>query len=258
MRFFKDLWGSLTAGAFYRDISSKSSKQAWGYYLLLLVLIAVIMCLFYGIKSTIMVRQGLEFFAANVKKGVEIDAGRIVNMPRSHKELRFDSWQIYIDTFYTDENAIAGDAEYARPPALFVGPRKAFVMIKRQLVDIDYPESFSGKIDIDLLHRYAKYAIILSFAGGLLLTFILDFIIGLLYITLIISPILLFKFRRLALSYGEAFKAGFYIITLQLVLSTFLMVFGLTVPWSYLWYILLYVLYIGAFVNIETTRQLRS
>jgi hypothetical protein len=204
-----------------------------------------------------MVKQGLEFFSGNVKKGIEIEAGRIVNMPRSHKELRFGHWLIHVDTFYTDEQAIAGDAEYARPPVMFVGPTSAFIIFNRQPIAFNYPESFSGKIDIELLRRYAKYVIIVSFAGGLVISFIFYFIVGLLYITLIISPILLFKFRRSGLGYGEAFKMGLYLGTLVLVLSTLLTLIGLTVPWSYLWYILLYVIYIGALVNIETSRRLR-
>jgi len=257
MSFFRSIWGSLAAGDFYREVSMRPLKQAWGYYLRLLGLIAVIMCLFYGIKFTIMAEQGLEFFSENIKSGIAIESGRIVNMPRSHKELKFSGWLIHIDTFYVNQESIAGDAEYARRPVLFVGPRKAFVVFERQPIGFNYPETFSGEIDIDLLSRYSKYAIILAFVGGLVLTFIINFIIGLLYIALIIAPILLFKFRRLGLAYGEAFKAGLYAITLQLVLSTLLTLVGLDIPWSYLWYILLYVIYTGVFVNIEPARKAR-
>jgi len=200
--------------------------------------------------------EALLFFVENVKN-IEFENGKIVSMPVLPKELRFRNWIIHVNSLYLDKESALKDLDPNCLPALFVGPRMMVIVYDYRPVAISYPKNYSAVHNIETLEGYKIYITILSFLAGLLGMFVYRLITGLLYIFLIITPITLFKFRRRGLAYKGGLKAGLYLVSFQLIISTVLMLMGIYMIWSFLLYILFYIIYIGAFVNIDVSSNLR-
>jgi hypothetical protein len=231
-------------------------KKAWAFYLLLICAIALVAAIYGTIRFTVFYGEAIAFFDDKIKT-VEFSNGQIINMPISHKELQFKNWTIFVDTIYVDEDSIQNDLDKNRTPALFIGPKITFIVRGETPIAIDYPQSFSSIIDTDLLTRYRLYLIGGIFLFFLIGIFIYKFIVGFIYVSLVIAPVVLFKFRRMGLAYRGAFQAGLYLISIQLLVSIILLLAEIYLPWSFLWFILFYIFYIGACVNIDISKSRR-
>ena len=56
---------------------------------------------------------------------------------------------------------------------------------------------------------------VIVFIGSFIVWLLVKFIESYLYILIIIAPILLFKFRRMGLTYGEGLKVGIYLVSFR-------------------------------------------
>jgi hypothetical protein len=252
-----DFWGSIRAGDFYHDILVRPVKKAWLYFIVLIIISAIILALYSGFNISGLLAE-LEDFYLSHNKVVEFVNGEIVNMPHSHKSLRYDNLIIEVDRSYIGTDSLPADSWPGDSSALFIGPKSCFLIRTSIVREIPYPATFTQKLDSAYLDSLKTKITIASFLGGFIGWLIIKFIEGMLYIALIIAPILLFKFRRMGLTYTEGFKTGLYLITYQIVLSTLLLVIGFTQIWFHLLFILFYIILIGGFVNIDLTHSKRQ
>ncbi len=252
----KDLFRAVTTVKYYHNILKRPLKRAWAHFILLITVIAFFTAIFGAVKIVSLYNEALAFFAENVNS-VEFINGEIVTMPVLPEKLQFKNWVIHVDKVYLDKESALKDLDPDRPPTIFIGPGMLVIAADYRPFAINYPDSYSDVHNVESLKRFKIYIIILSFLAGLLGMFIYKLITGLLYIFLIITPITLFKFRRMGLAYKGGLKAGFYLVSFQLIISTILLLTGVHIPWSFLLYILFYIVYIGAFVNIDVSSNLR-
>jgi hypothetical protein len=242
-------------------------RKAWAFYLFLILILTVITAIYGAILFAGIQSKAHAFFSDKIKK-VEFVDGRIVNMPISHKELQFGNWTIYVDRLYLDQDSIQKDIKEDHIPALFVGPAEAFIVTGKSLIvsayplgyqiAFDYPSNFHMVVNQELLGRYKTLSILLFVAATFIVFFIYKFIVGLIYVLVIIAPIVLYKFRRMGLTYGAGVLTGLYLVSIQLIVSTLLLLVGVFLPWFFLIFILFYILYIGALVNIDVSRKVRQ
>lgn len=254
MSFIEDVKGAVGAGRFYHDTLARPMKQAWLYLIKLLAVISLLSSAFWSVKFFDLYNETIDFFEENIKK-VEIVNGEIVNMPLSHQRLLFKERSIHVDSLYVDEEAIADDLSQDTLAALFVGPKKAFLITDKDPIVFDYPTGYSGTLETDYL-RGVKIYLFPAIALAVFVVFILyRFVSALFYALLIITPIVLFKFRRAGLPFKAGFQAGLYLASLQVIIATLLMFLNIQVPWAFLWFIFFYILYVGALVNIDVTKR---
>lgn len=253
MGFVQDVKGSITAGGFYHDLLTRPIKQGWRYFFKLITIASLITAVFWSVKFINFYNDAVDFFTEKIKK-VELVSGEITNMPLSHHRLLFKNRVIHVDTSYIDTQSIQEDLENDPEAELFVGPRKFFSVRNGEIMGFDYPSTYNISIDPDKLQSAKTYLFpttTLAFFAGI---FINRSIIALLYIILIITPVVLFKFRRMGLSFKGGFQVGLYLASLQIVIATILVLISVHIPWGFLWFILFYFVYIGAFVNIDVSK----
>ena len=222
--------------------------------MLLAAILAIPIALNWGVGIIGFFNESVDFFNREIKL-VEFSNGQIVNMPLSHKELLFRDWTIHVDTLYTDIESIQPDLDLTRLPAVFVGAKLAVLVTKTESEPrlITYPPAFSELIDGDYLENLKTTAGIVVYVACLVTSFLYKALSGLLYMAIIIAPIVLFKFRRIGINYGDAFKAALYLVSLQLIISTVLSLLNIERYWFFLFYILLYIFFIGGRVNLDLT-----
>jgi hypothetical protein len=257
MSILSDFAGSLQAGPFYRDILARPTKKGWTYLIVLLLFAALILAISSGIKISGIFTK-LETFYLSHNKVVEFVNGEIVNMPVTHKTLTYEDLTIEVDRAYTGVDSLPQAITEQAGTTLLIGPKSCFIVTERLPREIPYPATYTHKIDAAYIGDLKSKIVIASYIAGYVFWFIVKLIESLLYISLIIAPILLFKFRRVGLTYGEGFKVGLYLITYQLVLSTILMVLGITYIWIHLLFILMYLVIIGGLVNIDLSHSKRQ
>lgn len=253
MGFIQDVAGSITAGRFYRDLLTRPIKQGWYYFFKLITIISLITAVFWSIRIFNYYNDAIEFFAKEIKK-VEFTSGEITNMPLSHHRLLFRDKVIHVDKSYIDKQSLQENLENDPQADLFVGPGKAFFVRNSEIMEFNYPSSYKASFDTDKLRNMRTYlfpAVALATWAGF---FIYRLITALLYIILVITPIVLFKFRRMGLSFKGGFQVGLYLASLQVVIATILMLLSIHIPWGFLWFILFYVIYIGALVNVDVSK----
>jgi len=250
LSFFRDLRGAIIGGDFYHHILKRPVKKAWAYYMILVFILAIIVAIFWSVKINGYINQGIAFFNEKIKK-VEFVDGNIINMPLSHKELQYKNWTIYVDTLYLNEKSVSGAIDLERLPAAFVGPTTSFIATNGEIRAIPYPATFSQTIDIEYLtDNKSTFALAVSICC-LIGAVLYKFIIALLYAILVITPIVLFKFRRQGMTFGSGFKVALYLTSFQLIASTILDLAQVNFSWSFIVYILFYLFYIGGSVNID-------
>jgi hypothetical protein len=250
LNFFKDLKGAIVGGEFYHHILKRPAKKAWTYYLILVSILAIIVAIFWSVKLNNFIDRKIAFFTEKIKK-VEFVDGKIVNMPLSHKVLQYENWTIYVDTLFVDEESVNGAIDSEHLPALFVGPKASFIATSDKVRAIPYPATFSKTIDAQYLaDSKSTFKIAISICC-LIGAFLYKFIIALVYSLLIITPMILFKFRRQGMKFGSGFKVALYLSSFQLIVSTILDLAQISFAWSFIVYILFYLFYIGGFVNID-------
>ncbi len=257
MSVFTDLLGSITAGKFYHDILTRPAKTGWMLYLLLITCSAIVLTVYWGVKANSYADEAVEFFAG-LDAEIVFEKGIITNMPLSHKEYYFKDLTIYVDSKYVDLQSTEEDMENAEKPVVFIGAKAAYLTSTERAEEIAYPPAFSETIDLDYLKKTKSILIAGAFFGGFLVWLLIKFIESMAYIALIITPILLFKFRRRGLTYPEGFGVGLYLATFQIILSTILLLVGFAYIWVHLIFILLYVFFIGAYVNIDLSHSNRQ
>ena len=257
MSVFADLGGSLTAGKFYHDILSRPAKKGWTLYLTLVISVAAILAIYWGVRLNSYAGEVVAFFT-ELDRPIEFSNGEIINMPQSHKEFYFKDLTIHVDSKYKSESDVNEDTAGVSLPAVFIGPNTAFLFTTDYPQAINYPLSFTDTIDLSYIKKAKKTAVISSIIGGFIAWILIKFIESMVYILIIIAPILLFKFRRMGLTYGEAFKVGLFLISYQIIISTILMLFGLAYFWLPLLIIAFYVFFIGGFVNLDLTHSKRK
>jgi len=248
--FLKDLQGAIFGGEFYHHILKRSAGKAWAYYMILISILAVVVAIFWSVTIIGFVNKGIAFFNERIKK-VEFVDGKILNMPLSHKELQYDNWTIYVDTLFVNEEVVRGAISPEHTPALFVGPAMSFLVTSDKTRAIPYPATFSQTFDGEYFAENKFTFTIVILVGSLIIAFLYKFIVSLLYAILVITPIMLFKFRRQRMTFGSGFKVALYLASFQLIASTILDLAQISFSWSFIIYILFYLFYIGGFVNID-------
>ena len=218
-------------------------------------MLSLIAAAYVYIKVASLYKESVVFFKDNIET-VEFSNGRIINMPITHKTIDFRDWTIHIDKKYISKDSLNNEISSDTSLSIFIGPETAYIILMGKKTAIDYPDSFSGVVDIEKIHSYWSYI-----SGGLIIStvvgfFIYKFAVGLFYILVIIAPIIIFKFRRMGLAYSGCFKAGLYLVFFQLIVSTVLFIAKIYILWDILLYILFYIFYIGAFVNIDISKGL--
>ena len=250
MEFFNDLADVCRAGKFYHGILRCPAGRAWRFFLLLVLLLTIITATVAFLKISGLTSEAIVFFRDKIKTVKLID-GRIANMPVTHKTLHFKAWTIEVDRDYTGENEVRNKAAGNFEKHIFIGQRKAFVSLGNRLIPIEYPRDFTDVINADRLKSYRFYLVAGSCLSIFVAFFLYKLVFGLLYTLLVIVPIIMFKFRRQGLPFSGAFKAGLYLASFQVVFSTVSLLLGIFVLWDILVYILFYIFYIGAVVNIN-------
>ena len=257
MRILSDLWGSLKAGEYYHDILTRPNKQGWSYIIVLLLVAALVLAIVTGIKVNGALSRLEEFYLFH-NKVVEFVNGEIINMPVNHKSLTFDNVAIEVDRAYTDIGSLPDDLTQTSGMTLYIGSKSCFIISDRFPREIPYPATYTQKLDTTYIGDLKSKIVMTSYIAGFIFWFIVKFIESLFYIAVIIAPILLFKFRRMGLTYGEGFKIGLYLSTYLILLSTILMALGITYLWIHLLFILMYLVVIGGLVNINLVHSKRQ
>ncbi|RKX18201.1 MAG: hypothetical protein DRP26_05640 [Candidatus Zixiibacteriota bacterium] len=257
MGFIQDIKGCITAGGFYHDLLTRPIKQGWSYLLKLIIVASLIMAIFWVMKFINFYNDAVDFFAEKIKK-VELVSGEITNIPLSHHRLLFKDRVIHVDRSYVDTQSIQEDLENDPEAELFVGPRKFFSVRNGEIMEFNYPSSYNISLDTDKLLRAKSYLFPITTLAFFMGIFVYRFIVALLYVILIITPIVLFKFRRTGLSFKRSFQVGLYLVSLQIMITTILVIINIHIPWSFLWFILFYFIYIGGFVNIDTSKSIET
>ena len=252
LRFFHELGRVVTSVGFYRDILKRPIKEAWGFYFILLCLASLINSIFIAIPLISIINEAGDFFSENIII-VEFVDGRVENFPITHKELHFKQWTIHIDSSYINEESVGKDIDEDQFPILFIGPQIAVIISDQTPVSISYPSNFNSVIDTEKLESYKTYLIVLMNVVLIAGLFLFKLITSMLYMVLLITPVVLFKFRRMGLAYRVGFHASLYLISFQIIISSLLMIAGIMALWSFLLFILFYFIYIGAFVNIDVS-----
>lgn len=254
MGFFDDLRGAIFAGEFYHHILQRSGKNAWAFFMVLTAILAVIVAIFWSMQINAALSDGIAFFDEKIKN-VEFVDGKIVNMPSFHEAIQYKNWTFYFDTLYVNEESFSGAVNPGQMPALFVGPTTSFIAQDNKIRAIPYPATFSQTIDSEYLSNNKSTFIIAVSIVCLIGAFLYKFISALLYIFLVITPVVLFKYRRMRMNFSSGFKTALYLAGFQLIASTMLDLAQISLPWSFIIYIMFYLFYIGAYVNIDLSAK---
>lgn len=257
MSVFTDFWGSITVGKYYYNVLTYPAKNGWRLYIFLIILMAVALSVYWGIKINTVTNEVIAFYL-DINREVVFENGEIANMPYTHKEFHFKELTIHVDRKYTGLSNLIDDFNEDNLPVLFVGPRAAYIATKGEPKEINYPPTFSNTINREYLKQAKTVVVLSAFIGGFIVWLLIKFFESMAYVLLIIAPILLFKFRRMGLTYNEGVKVGLYLVSFQIVISSVLLLAGLAYIWIHLVFIALYVFFIGAYVNIDLSHSKRQ
>jgi len=252
--FWDDFIGSLKGGSYYSSLLTRSIGKAWLYMLILMAIGSVILTIPRVVSFNIFYNQTVQFLGENFDS-LQFAGGSIVDMPTQHIEQEFDRWIIMMDTSYTDSLAIktlSADS-MVRKMTVYVGPRAIFITAGAAPTTFNYPTAFNQTITGDKL-RQSKMLLIPVFILIVFAVFFVLNVIGSLIFILLIGLMVVFKFRSIGLSYKHGFHLGLYLITIQFVISLILDSIGINLPYSFIWYVIMYVLYIGLMVNISQSK----
>lgn len=250
MNFFADFMGSIAGGEFYRQVLKRPIKSAWVFYCILVLITGLVIGLVWGYSLLSYMNEAFRFFKDNVKE-VVFESGEIKNMPPSRLELHFRDWIILFDTLYTSEKPARNDIQNDKLPVLCIGPRQAFIFTKEGSRVINYPTTYTKVINDEYLDDIKPTLRFAIFALAIVSAVLYRAIVGLLYVLIIITPIVIFKFRRMGMAFGDGFKTALYLVSFQIVFSSLLLILNLNLPWAFLIIIFFYIFYIGALVNID-------
>ena len=254
MFFWDDFIGSLKGGSYYSDLLTRSIGKGWLYMLILMAIGSVILTIPRVVSFNNFYNQTAQFLGENFDS-LQFAGGSIVNIPTQPIEKEFDRWIIRMDTSYTDSlviKSLAADST-AKKMMVYVGPRAIFITAGASPSTFNYPAAFNQTITSGKLKQSKIFLIPVFILIVFAVFFVLNVIGSLLYI-LLIGLMVVFKFRTIGLSYRHGFHLGLYLITLQFIISLFLDLIGINLPYSFLWYVVMYVLYIGLMVNISLNK----
>jgi hypothetical protein len=253
--FWNDFIGSIKGGSYYSQLLTRSIGRAWLYMLILIAAGSVILAIPRVFAFNSFYTQTAQFLSENFDS-LRFADGVIVNMPHNHLEKEFDHWIIAMDTAYTDSLAIKSIApdSIGRKPTVYVGPKAAFIIIGASPLTFEYPAAFNQTISGDGLRRSRLVLNLISILIIFATFFVFKFIGGLFY-ALLIGLIIVFKFRSIGLSYTHGFHLGLYLMTFQFTISLMLDLAGVNLPYSFLWFIVMYILYIGLMININLDKS---
>jgi hypothetical protein len=258
LSFWTDFQGSLGSGQFYKDIFNRPVSKAWRYFF---ILMAIVSLLFTSLMSAAFIRIYGDFasFMRESLPTISFEKGQITNMPQDHIAKEFSKWSIRIDAIYTDSISARADSLDlpSNKTCLYIGPQKAFLIQDKSTTAFEYPLSYTKTITAEELQKNKVYVYPLLFVFALILNIIKYLIFSILYV-LIISLIVVFKYRNVELNYIKGIQAGLYLVTIQVLISTLLGLAGISIPYGFLWYILFYIVYVGVFVNLNFSEKTRD
>jgi hypothetical protein len=257
--FWDDFKGSIKGGAYYSQLLTRPLGQGWLYLVILVAIGSVILT----IPQTRIINQyyneTAQFIGENFDS-LQFTKGAIVNMPPRPVEYEFDRWIIQMDTSYTDTKVLrplAADT-LSKKTKVFIGPKSTFLFHGSDTPSIfAYPATFTYAIKAEKMLSAKLILMPIIFLIGFLLTFILYAITSLIYVVFI-GLMIVFKFRATGISYKSGFHLGLYLVTLQFVISMILGMVGINLPYAILWYIIMYILYVGLMVNLSRTGSASS
>jgi hypothetical protein len=249
--FFDDFIGSLKGGSYYSKLLSRPMGRGWFYLLILIAIGSLLVTIPRVVTFNEYYNQTAQFLNENFDS-LQFANGAITNMPFQHLEHEFDRWIIRMDTSYTDTIVIkplAADTSLKKKMA-FVGPKAVFLSAGGSPSMFNYPASFNQAIAGQSMLKSKIFLVPIFVLLVFAIIFTLNFISGLIYVALI-GLLVVFKFRSMNLSYKYGFQLGLYLVTLQFVISLILDFAGINLPYSILWYLIMYILYVGLMVNIS-------
>ena len=251
MSFLDDLKGSIIGGGHLNQLLARPFGKAWLYFFILLIIVSFLVALPKAVNVHSAYVEAAGFLAENFDSVVIVN-GQIANMPSNRIDRGFKKWSISIDTSFTDSAAAAADTVDIGSGKLrvFIGPKAAFAIDQGHPTAFFYPTSFSSVVKTDKMLQIKSYllpVIIIALFAAFYIVYVFS---GLFYV-LVIALIIVFKFRSIGLQYKTGFHAGLYLVTIQLLISMFLGIPGVTLPYGFLWYIIFYIIYISLFVNIS-------
>jgi hypothetical protein len=249
--FWDDFVGSLKGGSYYSRLLTRPFSQGWLYLLILIAIGSVLLTIPRVVSFNRFYNQSAQFLADNFDS-LQFAGGSIVNIPAQHLEREFDRWIIRMDTSYTDSLVIKAFPvdSLSKKMVAYIGPRALFITAGASPTTFSYPAAFNQTISGEKL-KQSKIYLIPVFILIVFAIFVVLNLIGSLFYILLIGLMIVFKFRTIGLSYKHGFHLGLYLITLQFVISLILDLVGVNLPYSFMWYIVMYILYIGLMVNIS-------
>jgi hypothetical protein len=253
--FWDDFVGSLKGGSYYSSLLTRSISKAWLYMFILMAIGSVILTIPRVVSFNTIYNQTVQFLGENFDS-LQFAGGSIVDMPTQHIEQEFDHWIIRMDTSYTDSlviKSLTADST-AKKMMVYVGPRAIFITSGAAPTTFNYPTAFNQTITGDKL-RQSKMLLIPVFILIVFAVFFILNVIGSLIFILLIGLMVVFKFRSIGLSYKHGFHLGLYLITIQFVISLILDSVGINLPYSFIWYVIMYILYVGLMVNISRSNS---
>jgi hypothetical protein len=249
--FWDDFVGSLKGGSYYNRLLTRPFSHGWLYLAILIAIGSILITIPRVITFNEYYNQTAQFLSENFDS-LQFTNGAIANMPAQHIESEFDRWIIRMDTSYTDSSVIkplAADTSLKKMIA-FVGPKAVFLAAGGSPSMFKYPASFNQAIAGASMLKSKIYLVPIFCLLVFAIIFILNLISSLIYAVLI-GLIVIFKFRNIGLSYKYGFQLGLYLVTLQFVISLILDFIGINLPYAVLWYLIMYILYVGLMVNLS-------
>lgn len=255
MFFWDDFVGSLKGGSYYSSLLTRSIGKAWLYMLILMAIGSIILTVPRVVSFNAFYNQTVQFLGENFDS-LQFAGGSIVNLPTQHIEQEFDRWIIKMDTSYTDSLVIKSISANStvRKMTVYVGPRALFITAGANPTTFNYPTALNQTITADKL-RQSKVLLIPVFILIVFAVFFVLNVIGSLIFIILIGLMVVFKFRSIGLSYKHGFHLGLYLITIQFVISLILDSVGVDLPYSFIWYVIMYILYVGLMVNINQSNS---
>lgn len=254
MFFWDDFIGSLKGGSYYGNLLTRPIGKGWLYMLILMAIGSVILAIPRIVVFNSFYDQTAQFIEENFDS-LQFAGGSIVNMPTQHIEQEFGRWIILIDTSYTDSLKIKSHAVDSLSPKLmvFVGPNAVFIKAGASPSTFNYPTAFNQTMTSTKLKQSKMFLLPIFILIVFVVLLILNLLESMLYI-LLIGLMIVFKFRSIGLSYRHGFHLGLYLITLQFVIALVLNISGIALPYEFLWYVIMYILYVGLMVNINLNK----
>ncbi len=249
MSFWADIKGSIAGGRYFQDVLLRPARQGIWFYIRLLIITALVSAIVFWRSFYDTFSETTAFLGENYPE-IRFDNGRIVNLPPQRIDHRFSTWRLLIDSTFVEESSAAAEInkETSRLTTLCVGPSAALVCYDSQIRRFRYPAQFSSTIRIADLQKQ-RVLINLEAFGFFALLFFLTNAVGSGFLIFLIAAMIAYKYRLESISYFSAVKAGFYLISHQLLFTTLLVVLDLDVPWLLLWFVFYYFIYVNLFLK---------